>query len=59
MIVFYNRVTHVIRSMLHVATDGTLMSKMEVEVYNSIKEIMLDNYSWSNKRDQPKRFGGT
>ena len=34
------------------------MSKMEEETFNLIKEMVLNNYEWSNEHDQPKRVGG-
>ena len=40
------------------AIGGTLISKMEDEAYNSIEEMALHKYQWSNKQGQPKRDGG-
>jgi len=48
---------YAMRSIIGVATGGTLMSEMEDEAYNLIKEMMLNNYQWSNERCQPKRVG--
>ena len=55
---FYNGVTQSVRSMIDVATGGTLMSKTKEEAYNLIKEMALNNYRWSSERGQPKRVGG-
>ena len=43
--------------MIDAVADGTLMSKMEDEAYNLIKEMVLTNYQWSNERRQQKRVG--
>jgi len=44
--------------MIDAAAGGILMSKTEEEAYNLIEEMALNNYQWSNERDQPKRVGG-
>ena len=41
---FDNEVTQPIRSMIDVATGGTLMSKTEDEANNLIEEMALNNY---------------
>ena len=38
-------------------TDDTLMNKNEGEAYNLIKDMVLNNYQWSNEISQPKRVG--
>jgi len=47
-----------VRSIIDAAAGGTLMSKMEEEAYNLIKEMALNNYQWSSEHGQPKRVGG-
>ena len=44
--------------MIDAAAGGTLMSKIEEEVYNLIEEMALNNYKWSSEQGQPKRVGG-
>ena len=46
------------RSTIDTAAGGTIMNKKEDKAYNLIEEMKLNNYQWSNKRSQPKRFGG-
>ena len=55
---FYNGATQPVRSIMHAATDGTLMNKTEDEAYNLIEEMALNNFQWSTKRGQPKQVGG-
>ena len=34
------------------------MNRTQNKAYNLMKEIVLNNFQWSNKRGQPKRAGG-
>ena len=45
----------VMRLMIDVMAGGTLLSKTEDEAYNFKGKMTLNNYQWSNERDQPKR----
>ena len=54
---FYNDITQALRSIIDAATGGTLLSKMEDEVYNLIEVMTLNHYQWSNECGQPKRVG--
>jgi len=49
---FYNGVY------IDAAAGVTLMNKTEDEASNLIKEMALNNFQWSTKRDQPKQVGG-
>ena len=55
---FYNGVTQPIRSTIDATARETLMNKIEDETYNLIEEMALNNFQWSTKRGQAKRFGG-
>ena len=46
------------RSTIDVAVEGTLMSKIEDEAYNLIKEMTLNNFQWSTEQGQPKWVRG-
>jgi len=41
---FYNGMTQSVRSIIHTAVEGTLMSKTKDEAYNLINEITLNNF---------------
>ena len=55
---FYNKVTQPIRSTIDATTGETLMNKTEDEVYNLIKEMVLNNFQSSSEWGQPKQVGG-
>jgi len=46
------------RSIIDVATRGTLMRKTEDEAYNLIAEMALNSFQWFTVRAQPRRIGG-
>jgi len=54
----YSGVTQVVRSTIDVAVGGTLMNKMEDEVFNLIEEMALNNFQCSTEWGQPKWVGG-
>jgi len=55
---FYNGVTQLVRSSIHVAAGRVLMNKTEDEAYNLIEEMTLNSFQWSTEWGQPKRAGG-
>jgi len=43
------------RSMIDVATGGTLINEIEDKSYNLIEEMTLNNFQWSNERTPSKK----
>jgi len=50
---FDNRVTQPVQYTIDAAAGSTLMNKTEVEAYNLIEEMALNNFQWSTERGQP------
>ena len=46
---FYNGTTQFVQSTINVAAGSTLMNKTKDEVYNLIKEMILNNFQWSTR----------
>ncbi|XP_017981014.1 PREDICTED: uncharacterized protein LOC108663036 [Theobroma cacao] len=55
---FYNGLVESIKTTIHAAAGGALMSKNVVDAYNLLEEMASNNYQWPSKRSGSRKAVG-
>ena len=55
---FYNGLSVHTRTLIDASTGGTIMEKNEIEAYQILENIVLNNCQWPTKRAVPKKVAG-
>ena len=56
--IFYNGLTHSMKTTVDAAAGGALMGKSADEAHDLLEEMISNSNEWSNKRGMPKKVAG-